>query len=66
MSQLLNEREAACLLGCSQHKMQADRRKGSSVPYIKIGRSVRYRTSDLEAYIERQTFTSTSEYEGVK
>lgn len=62
MSELLNEREAAYLLGCSMHKLQKDRRTGSPIPFLKIGRCVRYRKEDLEAYIARRTFISTSEY----
>lgn len=61
--QLLDERQAAHLLGCSVHKLQKDRRKGSPIPFLKIGRCVRYRKEDLEAYIISRTFISTSEYE---
>lgn len=61
---LLNEKEAAIFLGCSIHKMQRDRRKGSPVRFVKIGSSVKYRMSDLENYIQSQTFNSTSEYGG--
>jgi len=61
---LLNETKAAQLLGCSIHKLQKDRRIGSPIPYIKVGRSVKYRLSDIEAYLEKQRFTSTSEYGG--
>ena len=62
---LLNEKQAAIFLGCSIYKLQRDRRIGSSVPFIKIGRNVRYKLSDLEAYINAQTFNSTSEFGGV-
>ena len=61
---LLSETEAALKLGCSIHKMQKDRRIGSPVPFIKIGRSVRYKLADIEAYLEQQRFTSTSQYNG--
>ena len=63
---LLTEKEAAALLNCSIHKLQRDRRIGSPIPYLKIGRSVKYRQSDIEAYLEAQRFTSTSEYTGGK
>jgi hypothetical protein len=62
--ELFTETEAALKLGCSIHKMQKDRRVGSPIPFIKIGRSVRYKLVDIEAYIEQQRFTSTSEYNG--
>ena len=61
---LINEKEAALILGCSIHKMQKDRRVGSPIPFIKVGRSVRYKRKDIEAYLEQQYFTSTSEYDG--
>jgi predicted DNA-binding transcriptional regulator AlpA len=61
---LINEKEAALILGCSIHKMQKDRRVGSPIPFIKVGRSVRYKRRDIEAYLEQQYFTSTSEYGG--
>ncbi|MDB5491910.1 MAG: DNA-binding protein [Micavibrio sp.] len=65
MKTLLTEREAAAVLGCSIHKMQKDRRTGSPIPYKKIGRSVRYDPCDLQAYLQQQTFTSTSAYSDV-
>ena len=61
---LLNEQETSVILGCSVHKLQKDRRIGNSIPYCKIGRSVRYKLSDIENYIEQNMFNSTSEYKG--
>ncbi len=61
---LLCEKQVARILGCSIHKLQKDRRIGSPIPYLKIGRSVRYRQIDVDAYIESQSFTCTSEYPG--
>jgi hypothetical protein len=52
MTKFLSEIEAAEFLCCSVAKMQRDRRLGSKIPYVKIGRSVRYRLADLERYIE--------------
>lgn len=66
MGKRVNEEMAAAYLGCSIHKLQRDRRIGSPVPFIKIGRSVRYDIDDLEKYIQQQTFTSTSAYGGKK
>lgn len=62
MKNMLNEAEAAEFLGISCFKMRRDRRLGSQIPYVKVGRSVRYRLEDIKAYIERQTFRSTSNY----
>lgn len=61
---LISEQEAADILGCSVHKMQRDRQIGSPVPFYKIGRSVKYRHDQVVAYIEGQSYTSTSQYLG--
>jgi excisionase family DNA binding protein len=61
---LLTEKETAHYLSCSVFKMQRDRRIGSPIPYVKVGRSVRYKLADVEAYLEAQRFTSTSQYVG--
>jgi hypothetical protein len=39
--------------------MQKDRRIGSPIPFVKIGHSVKYSLSDLENYIEKQSYTHT-------
>ncbi len=66
MRKRVDEDFAAAYLGCSVHKLQRDRRKGSAVPFIKIGRSVRYDIDDLDEYLSKQKFTSTSQYGGEK
>lgn len=60
---LVTELTAAEMLGCSVHKMQRDRRIGSPIPFVKIGRSVKYKEDAILEYIERQSFSSTSEYD---
>jgi hypothetical protein len=50
---LLDETEAAKYLGMSLAWMQQDRVSRRRVPYIKIGRAVRYRVADLIAFVER-------------
>ena len=61
---LLTEKEAAVLLNCSIHTLQKNRRIGGFIPYLKIGRSVRYKRQDIEAYIEQRLYTSTTQYNG--
>lgn len=61
---LISEQEAAKMLGCSVHKMQRDRQIGSPIPFVKIGRSVKYRYDHIIEYIESQSYTSTSQYDG--
>jgi predicted DNA-binding transcriptional regulator AlpA len=61
-SQLLNTKQAASFLAVSNAFLERDRWAGARIPFIKIGsRAVRYRMSDLEAYIERSIRTSTSQ-----
>jgi len=59
---LLTTKEAAPLLGVSVAFLERDRWAGARVPFIKIGsRAVRYRHSDLLAYIESCVRQSTSQ-----
>ncbi len=61
-NQLLNTRQAAALIGMSVAFLERDRWAGAKVPYIKVGnRAVRYRMSDLMAYIESRMRHSTSQ-----
>jgi hypothetical protein len=59
--QRLNEKQLAERWGVSVRTLQAARVKGSGVPFIRIGRAVRYRLEDVLAYEEDQRRTSTSE-----
>ena len=58
---LVPEKEAARALGVSPATLKAARlhRLGSNplrdLPHVKIGRSVRYRRADIEAWIEANT-----------
>ena len=63
MSQnLLTTAEAATYLSMSKAFLERDRWAGARIPFIKMGsRAVRYRKSDLDAYIDKQVRTSTSE-----
>lgn len=61
-TQLLKTPEAAAYLSVSKAFLERDRWAGARVPFIKVGsRAVRYRVSDLEAYVESQIKYSTSE-----
>ena len=60
---LLTTKQAAQILGVSVAFLERDRWAGARVPFIKVGsRAVRYRYSDLLAYIESCTHYSTSQY----
>lgn len=63
---LLTTADAAELLGVSKAFLERDRWAGTTtgtrIPFIKVGsRAVRYRASDLDAYIDRQIRHSTSQ-----
>lgn len=49
---LLKQNEAAALLGVSAKWLERDRWVGPSIPFVKFGRSIRYRASDIAAFIE--------------
>lgn len=46
---LISEREACAALGISRGTLFGLRRAG--LPYVKIGRAVRYRPADLEQFV---------------
>jgi hypothetical protein len=57
----LNEKQLADRWGISVRTLQAVRVKGGGVPFIRIGRAVRYRLEDVLAYEQAQLRISTSE-----
>ena len=59
---LLTRDEAAAYLNVKPNTLAIWATTGRyDLPFVRIGRCVRYRLADLEAFIERQTSTSTSE-----
>ncbi|HXO19425.1 MAG TPA: helix-turn-helix domain-containing protein [Thermoanaerobaculia bacterium] len=58
---LLTTQQAARFLGHSPRSLEAWRCRGSSLPYCKIGRSVRYLLSDLEKFLADCRRRSTSD-----
>ena len=61
-NKLLTTEEAALYISMSKAFLERDRWAGARIPFIKIGsRAVRYRKSDLDAYIDKQVRTSTCE-----
>lgn len=63
---LLNGREAALALRLSERTLERLRVSGGGPRFVKAGRAVRYRASDLEAWIEAHVLGSTSEQIGVE
>jgi excisionase family DNA binding protein len=52
-SQLLTEKEAAQRLGLSVSTLQQRRFRGRLPAFVKLGKAVRYRPEDLDAFIEQ-------------
>ena len=64
---LLDTKQASDFLGVNDKSLANSRYTGTGIqiPYIKMGKIVRYRQSDLEAYIENNTLTHTGEVKGL-
>lgn len=61
---LLTDADVARLTGRARKTLQKDRLRGGDnvIPFIRLGRLVRYRLSDVERFIaQRPTLRSTSE-----
>lgn len=58
---LLTSRDAAKMLNMSVYWMERKRWLGDGPKYLKVGRAVRYRLSDLEEYLSDRGRNSTSD-----
>jgi len=61
MTELLTTSEAAGRLKVTPRMLEARRSRGGGPPFVKVGRAVRYREADLEAWIAERTRASTSD-----
>jgi predicted DNA-binding transcriptional regulator AlpA len=52
IDRLLTQNQVVDWTGMSSAWFEQCRFKGTGIPYIKIGRSVRYRTSDVQRWID--------------
>lgn len=63
---LLTTGQAAKALGLSTKTLERYRLEGSGPTFVKLGSGkrapVRYRQADLDAWVNRQRFTSTAEF----
>lgn len=63
LDRLINEREAADLIGYTVRALQNWRVRGGGPKFVKVSaRSIRYRRRDLRDWINSLTITSTSDY----
>lgn len=59
LNDLLDENQAASILNVKPGTLSVWRSTGRySIPFIKVGRSVRYRMGDLTAWLEARTQTN--------
>ncbi|MBX9815169.1 MAG: helix-turn-helix domain-containing protein [Sphingomonas sp.] len=61
MEPLWDEEETARYIGKSVSTLQKERLRGDGLPFVKLGRSVRYRPEDVHAFIAARIVNSTSE-----
>ena len=52
---LLNEKEVQREFGLNARTLQRERSLGTGVPYVKMGRRVLYKRTDLDKFIEKHT-----------
>jgi len=48
---LIDEKEVSKLTGRALSTLRNDRHRGRGLPYVKLGRSVRYIEEDIEKYV---------------
>jgi hypothetical protein len=67
IEELLDTNKASKLLGMKSKSLANSRHTGTGlqIPFIKLGNLVRYRLSDLQSYIEDNTFNHTGEVKEV-
>jgi predicted DNA-binding transcriptional regulator AlpA len=61
VDRVVNQKEAATLLGVSTRTLERHRVTGTGPRFTKLGRLVRYRQQDLADFVDRNLHTSTSE-----
>lgn len=49
---LLSDRDVERITGRARSTLQKDRVVGSGIPFVRIGRLVRYRQSDVQSYLD--------------
>lgn len=62
--ELMAPHELGAKLGKSQAALAQWRYLGLGPKFIKIGRNIRYRSSDVEAWLDRQTMQRTGDTAG--
>jgi hypothetical protein len=67
MERLLTEKDVAQVIGRAVSTLQKDRCAGGGIPFIRLGRLVRYRGCDVAAYLASlPAHSSTTEADSFK
>ncbi len=61
MHDLLTTPDVAEWTGLSQVTLRRWRTSGEGPAFVRLGRAVRYRREDIAAFVERRTYTSTTQ-----
>ena len=62
LEKLLPPNEAATYLGNKEQTLAVWRSSGRyGLPFVRVGRAIRYRESDLKSWMERRTATSVAQ-----
>lgn len=59
IEELMTTKQLANVLGLADKTLSNQRVLGTGIPFIKIGNAVRYKRSDVETYIEENTYDHT-------
>jgi hypothetical protein len=52
---------AAARLGLNPRTLENQRSRGDGPPFVRLGRAIRYRIADLDAYVEARIAHSTAQ-----
>ena len=55
--QYLNEKKTSAMIGVGLSTLRNNRSLGVGLPYIKFGKSVRYKKTDIERFAEEHKIT---------
>jgi hypothetical protein len=62
LDSLLSDRDVEKITGRARSTLQKDRVAGTGIPFVRLGRQIRYRPEDVAAYLaELPSLRSTSE-----
>jgi len=61
MERMLTEKQVATLLNINRATLSNWRSSGKGPKYVKVGGSIRYRYTDVELYLEKNSVETTGE-----